>query len=90
MQASPPASWYMHWHWHLTYLPSISDIKIGSSGYLISMQSFFDCHSTYHITRQNAKKKCKLNLKFMFQRIATLTFLQDTKCQIKNINQLEV
>ena len=56
MQASPPASWYMHWHWHLTYLPSISDIKIGSSGYLISMQSFFDCHSTYHITRQNAKK----------------------------------
>ena len=42
-------------------------------------------HISYNSTK--CKKKCKLNLKFMFQRIATLTFLQDTKCQIKNINQ---
>ena len=64
MQASPPASWYMHWHWHLPYLPSTSDIKFGSSGYLISIQSFFDCHSPYHTTQQNANsRKMQIELK---------------------------
>ena len=86
MQASPPASWYMHWHWHLPYLPSIPDIKIGSSGYLISIQSFFDYHSPINHTIQQNAYSTTMRIELRIH-VPTLTFLQDTKCQIKNIIQ---